>query len=406
MLSSKIAQSIVDRTMKILEVQVNIMDANAVIIASGNPKRIGKFHAGAEKVLKTGKKLIISNGEAQRMEGVRPGITLPIEFKGKIIGAVGMQGDSEKAEAFGEVLKLTAELMLEQASIKEEIYLEQRARESLFTDLLTGHWREYEWHFLRRAELLNFELEKTYLVMSAKFFAPEDHSPLKNQSEEELSYQRRIQLEGRLAGTQLLGGRLICCFVGDEIALLYQTPERGETGSNEFISRIAAAVQEILNQNGGRRPVVAVGGVAQDWKEICKVYGDAKNVMQFSRLFQAEETICYYQDYRMEHMLAAVPKEVRRDFWHGILDPILKRDMEHRIQCLSTMQTYFKNELNTVQTAEQLFLHRNTLLFRLTKIREATGLAPQRFHDAIQLDIALLLMKMDEAEMDGEERTR
>ena len=401
MLSPKVAQSIVDRTMAVLGVQVNIMDAQAVVIASGNTGRVGKFHAGAAKVLQSGKKLCISRAEAEKMEGVRPGITLPIEFKGKIIGAVGMAGDPEDVEDFGELLKLTAELMLEQASVKEELFLEQRAREGFLTDLITGHWREYDWHFARRAEFLSFDLNRVYLVMAAEIFDEQSVCAWREE-QQGLPYQKlKAQLEERVDGEELYGGRLISCFVNGEMAILYQMPAKARMDAATVSRKAADAVYGLLGGGCGISASLGVGGLAEDWKEISAVYEDARSALRLNRILNEDRGVCWFETYRTEYLLSCAPAELRRCYWKKILDPVLKAEQEHGTQWIQTMETYFSNERNTVRTAEQLFLHRNTLMFRLNKIRELTGLAPQRFQDAMQLKLALLLMKMDAGKMDA-----
>ncbi len=395
MLSPKVAQSIVDRTMAVLGVQVNIMDAQAVVIASGNTGRVGKFHAGAARVLQSGKKLCISSTEAEKMEGVRPGITLPIEFKGKIIGAVGMAGDPEDVEDFGELLKLTAELMLEQASVKEELFLEQRAREGFLTDLITGHWREYDWHFARRAEFLNFDLKRAFLVMAAEIFDEESVCAWREERQG-LPYQKlKAQLEERIDGEELFEGRLISCFINGEMAILYQMPEKPRQDVETMSRKAADAVYGLLGGGCGISASLGVGGLAGDWREISAIYENARSALRLNRILNEGRSVCWFETYRTEYLLCSAPAELRRGYWKTILDPVLKAEREHGTQWIQTMETYFSNEGNTVKTAEQLFLHRNTLMFRLNKIRELTGLAPQKFQDALQLKLALLLMKLD-----------
>lgn len=90
MLNSAIAQSIVDITMSVLHVNVNIMDVNGTVIAAGDKSRIGTFHCAAAEVIATGQKKAVSAQEAATMDNVEPGATYPIVYKGEVIGALGM----------------------------------------------------------------------------------------------------------------------------------------------------------------------------------------------------------------------------------------------------------------------------------------------------------------------------
>lgn len=141
MLNTKIAQSIVSKTMSVIGYDVNIMDENAYIIASANEDRIGDFHLGASKVIKTSSRLSINIKEAFTMEGVKEGITLPIRFNKNIIGAVGIKGDPDLVIKYGELVKYTTELMVEQSYMKEIVYLENKSRNNFLNELLTGNWK-------------------------------------------------------------------------------------------------------------------------------------------------------------------------------------------------------------------------------------------------------------------------
>ena len=95
-ITHKLAQDIVDKTMKILEKNINIMDENGVIIGSWDKSRLNQYHEGAAQVIKEGKKLEIYSKDINHLAGAKPGINLPIEHNNKIIGVVGITGEPNK----------------------------------------------------------------------------------------------------------------------------------------------------------------------------------------------------------------------------------------------------------------------------------------------------------------------
>lgn len=110
----KLAQDIVDKTMKILGKNINIMDENGIIIGSGDKKRLNQFHEGAAKVIEENKKLEIYSKDINHLAGAKPGINLPIEHNNKVIGVVGITGEPNEVSPYGEVIKMTVEMMLQQ----------------------------------------------------------------------------------------------------------------------------------------------------------------------------------------------------------------------------------------------------------------------------------------------------
>jgi carbohydrate diacid regulator len=119
-LTPQLAQTIVDRTMEIVDYNINIMNQNGVIIGSGDEGRINDLHEGAKQVIKTGQPLQISKQDEKELAGSKPGINLPINLNEETIGVVGITGTPEVVANYGGLVKMTVELMLQQA-----FYLEQ-----------------------------------------------------------------------------------------------------------------------------------------------------------------------------------------------------------------------------------------------------------------------------------------
>ncbi|MTI59547.1 MAG: hypothetical protein FH762_06080 [Firmicutes bacterium] len=104
-LNPKLAKKIVDKTMNVLGKNINIMDCNGIIIASGERKRVNSFHEISTKVFEKGSTIIIGENEAEKYKGVKSGINLPIKFNSKIIGVVGITGKIGEVEGYGEIVK-------------------------------------------------------------------------------------------------------------------------------------------------------------------------------------------------------------------------------------------------------------------------------------------------------------
>ncbi|MHC2994187.1 MAG: hypothetical protein IBV53_01585 [Candidatus Atribacteria bacterium] len=124
-ITHKLAQNIVDKTMSILERNINIMDENGVIIGSGDRSRLNQYHEGAAQVIKEGKKLEIYSNDINHLVGAKPGINLPIEHNNKIIGVVGITGEPNEVSPFGEVIKMTVERIgIEEVETPKEVVMD------------------------------------------------------------------------------------------------------------------------------------------------------------------------------------------------------------------------------------------------------------------------------------------
>ncbi|MCS6067008.1 carbohydrate diacid regulon transcriptional regulator CdaR [Klebsiella variicola subsp. variicola] len=135
-LDTKMAQDIVARTMRIIDTNINVMDARGRIIGSGDRERIGELHEGALLGAFSGA------GGGYRRCGRSPsarrasGINLPLRLEGEIVGVIGLTGEPEALRKYGELVCMTAEMMLEQSRLMHLLAQDSRLREELVMNLI------------------------------------------------------------------------------------------------------------------------------------------------------------------------------------------------------------------------------------------------------------------------------
>ncbi len=398
MLNSAIAQSIVDITMSVLHVNVNIMDVNGTVIAAGDKSRIGTFHCAAAEVIATGQKKAVSAQEAATMDNVEPGATYPIVYKGEVIGALGMTGAPEYVDKFVELGALYALLFIEQEDMKQRVFQEQRVRESILLDLFTGRCLKDADFFLQRLAGLNYRLDKAHRVIAVRLEA------LEHQTDMILCQQIKDRLTDLLAGKRICGAPPIGCFVQSHLALL--APVQSKPCAPE---RFAAEVKDLydcLRQATGNQVLIAIDGVCESWTDIPAAFAQAKGTLEIACRYNQKDGVIRSDDYLTEYTLLHIPAQERQRFTSTVLGKLCTGKPRQRELLLQTLRTYFQNDMNAQKTAEELFIHRNTLNMRLNKIREWSGLSPQRFQDAFNLRMAIILMDLEEkADQAKEENT-
>lgn len=388
MLNSAIAQSIVDITMSVLHVNVNIMDVNGTVIAAGDKSRIGTFHCAAAEVIATGQKKAVSAQEAATMDNVEPGATYPIVYKGEVIGALGMTGAPEYVDKFVELGALYALLFIEQEDMKQRVFQEQRVRESILLDLFTGRCLKDADFFLQRLAGLNYRLDKAHRVIAVRLEA------LEHQTDMILCQQIKDRLTDLLANKRICGAPLIGCFIQSQLALL--APVQNKPCAPE---RFAAEVKDLydcLRQATGNQVLIAIDGICESWTDIPAAFAQAKGTLEIACRYNQKDGVIRSDDYLTEYTLLHIPAQERQRFTSTVLGKLCTGKPRQRELLLQTLRTYFQNDMNAQKTAEELFIHRNTLNMRLNKIREWSGLSPQRFQDAFNLRMAIILMDLEE----------
>lgn len=130
------ARQIVHRAMTIIKHSVNVMDEHGIIIASGDPHRLRQRHEGAVLALTENRIIEIDAASARQLRGVRPGINLPVVFDNRVVGVVGISGEPEQVRAYAELVRMAAEMILEQAALLEQNQWENRYRQEIAARLI------------------------------------------------------------------------------------------------------------------------------------------------------------------------------------------------------------------------------------------------------------------------------
>ena len=158
------AQNIVNKMMKDIPYNINIMDKTGVIIGSGNKKRIGTLHHGAVEAIKQRKIVEIQKDE----EFVKKGINLPIELNGEIVGVVGISGEVKETRPFGNLVKSTVILLIEQSVALEKENLEKNLKQEFF-NLITDPDTTYTKELAEQALAYGIKLNKPSQIVYVEF---------------------------------------------------------------------------------------------------------------------------------------------------------------------------------------------------------------------------------------------
>ena len=173
-----------------------------------------------------------------------------------------------------------------------------------------------------------------------------------------------------------------------DVVLIRQMSEN--VGLKEF-NKIASSVEEALRVNGESTVVVGIGTVATHLRDLAKSYKEAQIAIEVGKVFDTEKYIINYENLGIGRLIYQLPTTLCEMFLQEVFkkNPIDALDKE----TLFTIHKFFENNLNVSETARKLFVHRNTLVYRLEKIKKLTGLDLREFDDAITFKVALMVKK-------------
>lgn len=167
-----------------------------------------------------------------------------------------------------------------------------------------------------------------------------------------------------------------------------------EIEDNDYMKEAEKTARSIISTlfNEGIHDVkVAYGTPIGEIKEVSRSYKEAKVAMDVGKIFFDERNIIAYSALGIGRLIYQLPIPLCKMFIKEIFDG--KSPDEFDEETLTTINKFFENSLNVSETSRQLFIHRNTLVYRLDKLQKSTGLDLRVFEDAITFKIALMVVK-------------
>ena len=157
------------------------------------------------------------------------------------------------------------------------------------------------------------------------------------------------------------------------------------------IEQTAFVILDTLNTEAMSRVKVAFGTIISSLKDVSKSYKEAKMALDVGKIFYSDKNVVAYSNLGIGRLIYQLPIPLCKMFIREIFGDMSPDDFDE--ETLATINKFFENSLNVSETSRQLFIHRNTLAYRLDKIQKITGLDLRVFEDAITFNIALMVVK-------------
>lgn len=164
-----------------------------------------------------------------------------------------------------------------------------------------------------------------------------------------------------------------------------------ESDSSKEIEKAARPLEAYLQKEGLKSVRIAYGTVVREIKEVSRSYKEAKMALDVGKIFFGERDVIAYSELGIGRLIYQLPIPLCKMFIREIFGGKSPDDFDE--ETLVTIYKFFENSLNVSETSRQLFIHRNTLVYRLDKLQKSTGLDLRVFEDAITFKIALMVVK-------------
>lgn len=157
------------------------------------------------------------------------------------------------------------------------------------------------------------------------------------------------------------------------------------------MDKVAAAILDAVGRDDEGKTHVAYGTIVKELKEVSRSYKEARMAMDVGKIFSDELDIYAYSSLGIGRLIYQLPIPLCKMFIREIFGDKSPDDFDE--ETLTTINKFFENSLNVSETSRQLYIHRNTLVYRLDKLQKSTGLDLRIFEDAITFKIALMVVQ-------------
>ncbi len=157
------------------------------------------------------------------------------------------------------------------------------------------------------------------------------------------------------------------------------------------LEKLAKSIEETLHKELFLKTVIGIGTVAEHLHELADSYKEAQTAIDVGKVFDTEKSIISYENLGIGRLIYQLPTTLCEIF----LTEVFKKNSIDSLdqETLFTINKFFENNLNVSETSRKLFVHRNTLVYRLEKIKKLTGLDLRQFDHAIVFKVALMVRK-------------
>lgn len=384
----RFAQVICDTTHDIIGHHVLVTDENAVIIGSSDPMRLFTIHEPSVMAMRRRIEIYTDAPEAARLKGVKPGVTLPVCLAGDVVGSIAIAGDHREVSRYGYLVQKQAELFLREQLIQESAGARERALRELVGDIAAfAPEQDDSGIIVTRGRELGYDLGMPRVCLILELSSPGQEAMERLNDPIRQTFLRndihdilRSAFPESSCFASGLGHKRYSIFPSVENSLESSWFEPIE----ERCAKCTAGSAEV-----GLTLTIGVGTCAGSVEELHYSYCEAWKALSIGLRKKGLGQTHRIVDYHVEDLLTTVNVRKGRRFSQKILGSFTK--LSDRDEMYRTFEAWCEAPCNPGSVAEKLNIHRNTLQYRLDKIRRATGADPRNFRQAFSLYIAFAL---------------
>lgn len=366
------AQAIVNDIGGIVRQRINMMNREGVIIASTDAARIGTPHEGAREIIDKKLPELYITPECATYT-TRVGLNLPIIYLGEIVGVIGITGDYDEVKDYGQIVKKMVEILIRENVGQNERRLNLRVLSRFLEDWVMGDGLLQPQALAERGYKLGIDisLPRRVMVVSAgeleQYMATPDGQKLIEKIENEIAMI-----------VEQTAGNLILRNTGRQILLLRFCDDKQ-------VLELAEGLKKLVWEKYQVHMAIGIDGRTED---IHTAYGQANKAWRGAR--RMPEGILSYSQVTLELFAEDISKQVKIEYLHKVFRTC---SYEELCRWIGLLEAYFNAEGSLKAAAEALYIHKNTLTYKLKKLAELTGYDVRQISHVVVFYMAMIFFK-------------
>lgn len=332
---------------------IGVIDENGVVIACSELVKIGEIKQGIRNELTYSTDMVVSGGYTYR----------PISAGSKNEYIVFIEGEDKMAEKMSKLMSVFL------INIKN-LYDEKYDKGSFIKNIILDNILPSDIYI--KSKELHFNTDESRVVFLIKFFGKTDMMPFE-------------MLQNMFPDKS----KDYVISVGEHDIVLVKDIKPGT--ETRDIEKIATNISDTLSSEFYTKVNIGISTIVDNLKDLARAYKESQIALEVGKVFETEKNIISYENLGIGRLIYQLPTTLCEMF----LQEVFKRGSLESLdrETLMTIQCFFENNLNVSETSRKLFVHRNTLVYRLEKIRKITGLDLREFEHAITFKVALMVKK-------------
>lgn len=357
-ISTNLAQEIVNAVKEVVDKDINFIDVNGIIIGSTDKKRLNTFHQAGYEAIKTLSNITVEGNDEYK--GSKKGINYPIKINKSAFGAIGITGEPKEVSKYGFLVTKITEIFIKEQQLNYKDEADKQRINYVVKSLIYDNVEDEN-------EIENI-LQEFGILVDQKFAVV----IFKINKDNNLGELETIENDIRMVLDDIGNVFKIYAYPNEFIALV----------NKEKYNKLNNVYLDVLNKYSG----VLSGGVGRlkELYETHKSYQEARIALKYSA--KNKEILTYLDTLNLEIILESIDNETKEQYTEKILKLLDKED-------ISLLEIYYKNDMSLKQAAEELYIHKNTLQYRLERISEKCGFNPRRFNESVILYLAIKLAR-------------